>query len=212
MTSVGRRIMRESFALIERELGPHSLPPWAFAVVRRMIHASADFEFAQTVRYSPDLEEAVREALHSRRAVVTDTEMVRVGIRTALAASPGTPLLCYLNDPEAVTLAASQRLTRSAAGIRLAARRPERPLLVVGNAPTALEEALRLVEEEAWRPAAIIGIPVGFVGVEEAKRRLLEQRRVPYLTCLGRKGGSAVTAAAVNALVELTRPPVEKDP
>jgi precorrin isomerase len=212
MSDVGRRIMQESFALIDRELGPQSFPPWAFAVVRRMIHASGDFEFAQSLRYSPDFEEAVREALRNRRAVVTDTEMVRIGVRTALAAYPGTPLVCYLNDPDALALAASQRMTRSGAGIRLAARRTDRPLLVIGNAPTALKEALRLVAEEGWRPAAIIGIPVGFVGVEEAKRCLVEQRRVPYLTCIGRKGGSAVTAAAFNALVEFTQSPVEKDP
>jgi precorrin isomerase len=112
-------------------------------------------------------------------------------------------LACHLNDAEAIALAESAGLTRSAAGIRIAARRHASPLLAIGNAPTALDEALRLTEEEDWRPAALIGIPVGFVGVEEAKGRLLGQDRVPYLTCIGRKGGSAVTAAAVNALVEL---------
>jgi precorrin-8X/cobalt-precorrin-8 methylmutase len=198
----GRRILEESFALIERELGPHTLPPWAFAVVRRMIHASADFDFARTLRYSDDFEPAVRAALARGAPVITDTEMVLLGIRTALAGRPGVTLACHLNDPEAHALAASAGLTRSAAGIRVAARRHAAPLLAVGNAPTALDEALRLVEEEGWRPAAIVGIPVGFVGVEEAKGRLLGQTRVPYLTCVGRKGGSAVTAAAVNALVE----------
>jgi precorrin-8X/cobalt-precorrin-8 methylmutase len=198
-----RRILEESFALIERELGPHTLPAWAFAVVRRMIHASADFDFARTLRYSDDFEPSVRTALQEGVAVVADTEMVRVGIRTALAGRPGVTLACYLDEPEAFALAETSGLTRSAAGIRLAARRHVSPLLAIGNAPTALDEALRLAEEEGWRPAAIVGIPVGFVGVEEAKRRLLAQTRVPYLTCAGRKGGSAVTAAAVNALVEL---------
>jgi precorrin-2 C(20)-methyltransferase len=199
---VGRQIMQESFALIERELGPHSFPPWALAVVRRMIHASADFEFAQTVRYSDDFEAAVRAALQAGAPIVTDTEMVLLGIRTALADRPEVTLACHLNDAEVSDLTASAGLTRSAAGIRLAARRYANPLLAIGNAPTALEESLRLIEEEGWRPAAVVGMPVGFVGVEEAKRRLLEQTRVPYLTCVGRKGGSAVTAAAVNALVE----------
>jgi precorrin-8X/cobalt-precorrin-8 methylmutase len=198
--TVGRDILRESFALIERELGPHSMPPWAFAVVRRIIHASADFDFAHTLRYSPDFAEAVRAALRAWAPVVTDTEMVLLGIRTALA---GLPSVCYLNDPETPPLATTTGLTRSAAGIRQAARRHPAPVLAIGNAPTALEEALRLAEKEGWRPAAIVGIPVGFVGVEEAKQRLLTQSRVPYLTCIGRKGGSAVTAAAINALVEL---------
>jgi precorrin-2 C(20)-methyltransferase len=206
---VGQRIMQESFALIERELGPHSLPPWAFAVVRRMIHASGDFEFAQTLRYSADFEAAIREAFRARVPIVTDTEMVVLGIRTALADVPGMTLACMLNDPETGGLAISAALTRSAAGIRLAARRYATPLLVIGNAPTAVDEALWLVEEEGWRPTAIIGMPVGFVGVEEAKRRLLEQTKVPYLTCIGRKGGSAVTAAAVNALAECARPASE---
>ncbi len=195
----GRHILAESFALIERELGPHSLPPWTFVVVRRMIHASADFEFARTLRSSPDFAEAIRAALRGGVPVVTDTEMVLLGIRTALA---GLPSACYLNDPEANGLAASAGLTRSAAGIRLASHRHSGPILAIGNAPTALDEALRLTEEEGWRPAAVVGIPVGFVGVEEAKQRLLGQARVPYLTCIGRKGGSAVTAAAINALAE----------
>jgi len=203
IADVGKRILQESFALIERELGPLDLPPWAFAVVRRMIHASADFEFARTLRYSDGFDGDFFQALRDRAPVVTDTEMVRLGIQTALGAIPGVAPVCHLNDPETGDLARGAGLTRTAAGIRLAAQKYARPVLALGNAPTAIEEALRLVEEEGWRPAAVVGIPVGFVGVEEAKRRLLAQTRVPYLTCVGRKGGSAVTAAAVNALVEL---------
>jgi precorrin-2 C(20)-methyltransferase len=201
----GQHILRESFTRIEAELGPHSFPPWAFAVVRRMIHASADFDFAQTLRYSPNFDAAIRAALRARTPIVTDTEMVLLGIRSALA--DDMVLTCLLKHPEVPMVADSAGLTRSAAGIRLAARHYRTPILAIGNAPTALEEALRLIDVEGWRPAAIIGMPVGFVGVEEAKRRLLEQEHVPYLTCLGRKGGSAVTAAAVNALVELSESP-----
>jgi precorrin-2 C(20)-methyltransferase len=199
---VGQRIMQASFAIIERELGPHSLPPWALAVVRRMIHASGDFDFAQTLRYSANFEAAIREAFRAQVPIITDTEMVLTGIRTALADLPGMTSACLLNDPETDALATSAGLTRSAAGIRLAAQRHATPLLAIGNAPTALDEALRVVADEGWRPAAIIGMPVGFIGVEPAKRRLLEQTTVPYLSCVGRKGGSAVTAAAVNALAE----------
>jgi precorrin-8X/cobalt-precorrin-8 methylmutase len=197
---VGRAILAESFALIERELGPHSFPPWAFAVVRRMIHASADFDFAGALRSSDAFPAAVEAALRNRAPIVTDTEMVLLGLRTAVAAVPGLQAFCYLNDPEAAAVG----LTRSAAGIRLAARRHAAPLVVIGNAPTAVEEALRLAEE-GWRPAAVVAIPVGFVGVVEAKQRLLSQSAVPYMTCVGRKGGSAVTAAAVNALLEFFR-------
>ncbi|HYT93721.1 MAG TPA: precorrin-8X methylmutase [Gemmataceae bacterium] len=202
----GRRILAESFAIIERELGPHTLPPWAFAVVRRMIHASGDFEFATTLRYSNDFEAAVRTALPGGAVVVTDTEMVLLGVRTILAARRRPAPCCYLNDLRTPPLAAETGLTLSAAAMRLARREQPAPILAIGNAPTALDEALRLIEEEGWRPAAIVGMPVGFVGVAEAKRRLLEQTCVPYLTCVGRKGGSAVTAAAINALVEMSAP------
>lgn len=197
----GGEIMEESFAIIERELGQVALPAWAFAVVRRMIHATADFEFARLLRFSDDFEPAIRRALASDAPVVTDTEMVLVGIRTALAEKPDVHLACYLNDAETPALAESAGLTRSAAGMRIAAKKHPSPILVIGNAPTALEESLRLIEQEDWRPAAIIGMPVGFVGVEEAKGRLLSQSRVPYLSCEGRKGGSPVAAAAFNALV-----------
>lgn len=210
---VGRRIMEESFAIIDRELGDHlgdhldrpALPAWLLAVVRRMIHASGDFDFARTVRYSPRFEAAIETVLQERLCVVTDTEMVLQGIRTVLSRASGVTLACHLNDAETAALAKSAGLTRSAAGIRLAARHHTAPLLAIGNAPTALDEALRLVRDETWRPVAVVAIPVGFVGVEESKRRLLEQTTVPYLTCVGRKGGSAVTAAAVNALFEWQR-------
>ncbi len=197
----GRQILDQSFATIERELGPQTFPPWAYAVVRRMIHASGDFDFAKTLRYSANFASATQTAFRARAPIVTDTEMVLLGIRTALADQPEITLICLLNDPETFGLAHAAGLTRTAAGIRLAAKRFEKPILVIGNAPTALAEALRLLQE-GWRPSAIIGMPVGFVGVEEAKQHLLEQFAVPYLTCVGRKGGSAVTAAAVNALME----------
>lgn len=197
----GGDILAASFARIEQELGPCALPPWAFAVVRRMIHATADFDFAHLLRYHSDFLEAARQVVRDRLPIVVDTEMVWHGIRAA-AARAGLPLVCYLRDPQAQE---ASGVSRTAAGIRLAAQRHSRPLVVVGNAPTALSEALRLVEEAGWRPAALIGMPVGFVGVEEAKRRLQEQTQVPYLTCIGRKGGSAVAAAAVNALIEWFR-------
>ncbi len=201
----GRRILEQSFAIIDRELAPLrlELPSWALAVVRRMIHATADFDFARSLRYHQRFEEALFAALKAGIPIVTDVEMVRIGIQAELERANGPAVHCFLNDPDAAALTEVERLTRSAAGMRVAARRIDRPILVIGNAPTALDEALRLVEVEAWRPAAIVAIPVGFVGVEEAKARLIKQGHVPYLTCTGRKGGSAVTAAAVNALIEL---------
>jgi precorrin-3B C17-methyltransferase len=199
--SRGESIMAESLAIIDRDLGPRPSDPAERAVVRRMIHASADFDFASAVRFSPGAIAAALAALRSGAPVVTDVEMLRAGVRRDLAGPLGVSVACGLEEPGA---ADEPGLTRSAAGIRRAAERVgDGAVVAVGNAPTALAEALRLTEREAWRPACLIGIPVGFVGVEEAKTRLTAQDRVPYITSLGRKGGTPVTAAVVNALLEL---------
>src|SRR5512135_383258 len=203
-TSPGPRIMAESLAIIDRELGLEPGDPAERVVVRRMIHATADFEFAANVRFRPGAIGAAVEALRNGAVVLTDVEMLRAGVRRDLADPLGIAAVCALDEPETAELAASARLTRSAAGLRRgAARAGDGAVVAIGNAPTALDETIRLVEHEGWRPACVIGMPVGFVGVEEAKHRLVAQNRAPYLTSLGRKGGTAVTAAAVNALLEL---------
>ena len=170
-----------------------------------MIHASADFDFAQTLRYQRRL-----RGRDPRRRLLVESRRHRHrnGAASAFAPPwrrPGADTGLSLERPGDAALAETAGLTRSAAGIRIAAGAIRRRCWSIGNAPTALDEALRLIEEEDWRPAAIIGMPVGFVGVEEAEGRLLEQGTVPYLTCVGRKGGSAVTAAAVNALAEVSK-------
>ena len=204
----GPRIMAESLAIIDRELGPGPVEPDERAVVRRMIHATADFEFAANARFSSGAIAAAVSAFRQGAPVLTDVEMLRAGVRRDLTEPLGIAAFCALDEPETAELAASSGLTRSAAGLRRAASRlGDGTVVAIGNAPTALEEAVRLIERDGWRPACVVGIPVGFVGVEEAKARLTEQDRVPYLTSLGRKGGTAVTAAAVNALLELAGGP-----
>ncbi len=200
----GDRIMAESLAIIDRELGPEPVDPAERSVVLRMIHASADLDFAANVRFGPGAIASAVGALRTGAPVLTDVEMLRAGIRGDLAGPLGVSVLCALGDPEAGRIAAEGGLTRSAAGIRRgAARVGDGAVVAIGNAPTAVDEALRLVEVEGWRPRCIVGIPVGFVGVEDAKRRLVGQGRVPYLTSLGRKGGTAVAAGAINALLAL---------
>jgi precorrin-3B C17-methyltransferase len=204
--AAGETIMAESLALIERELGPTPADRAERSIVGRMIHATADFDFATSVRFGQELIARAVEAFRGGAAVVTDVEMLRVGVRRDLAEPLGVVALCAIDEPGTRALAARAGLTRSAAGIRrLAERVGDGVVAAVGNAPTALEEAIRLVDCEGWKPAGIVGIPVGFVGVEEAKRRLAEETTVPFLTSLGRKGGTAVTAAAVNALLALAR-------
>jgi precorrin-3B C17-methyltransferase len=204
--SPGERIMAESLAIIDRELGPDRGDPSERVVVRRMIHATADFDFATNARFSPGAIAAAVRAFRAGAAVLTDVEMLRSGVRRELAAPLGVQSQCALDEPGTRRLAASAGLTRSAAGLRrLAERIGDGAVVAIGNAPSALDEAVRLTEEQGWRPACLIGIPVGFVGVEDAKRRLVEQTQVPYMTSLGRKGGTAVSAAVVNALLELAR-------
>jgi precorrin-3B C17-methyltransferase len=200
----GDRIMARSLAIIDQEMGPEPDDLRQRAILRRMIHASADFDFLQKTRFSPRAIDRAITAFKTRAPVLTDVEMLRAGIRRDLAGPLGVPAVCGLGDRETDRLARDHGLTRTAAGLRLGASRVgDGAVVAIGNAPTAVDEALRLVEVEGWRPACIVGIPVGFVGVEESKQRLIEQSSVPYITSLGRKGGTAVTAAAINALLEL---------
>jgi precorrin-8X/cobalt-precorrin-8 methylmutase len=196
--------MAESLAMIDREMGPEPHDPAERAVVRRMIHATADFDFATNARFGPGAIDRAIEALRAGRPVLTDVEMLRAGIRRDLAGPLGVSAVCGLGDVATDRLAADEGLTRSAAGLRRGAERVgDGAVVAIGNAPTAVDEALRLVEVEGWRPSCVVGIPVGFVGVVEAKRRLQWQTRVPFITSMGRKGGTAATAGAVNALLEL---------
>ncbi len=192
--------MAESLRIIDRELGPNPSDPSERAVLRRMIHASADFDYVGNLRVGPGAIESAVNAFRQGRPVVCDVEMLRSGIRRDLAGPLGVEAVCGLgeaaNPPDG--------LTRSALGMRIAAGKVgEGAVVAVGNAPTALVECLRLVLDEGWRPACVVGIPVGFVGVEESKGLLVGQSAVPFLTSVGRKGGTAVSAAAINALLEM---------
>lgn len=202
----GEAIMAESLEIIERELGPRPADAAERVIVRRMIHATADFDYAASVRFGPGAIEAAVAAFRKGATIATDVEMLRAGVRRDLARPLAVEAACAIDEPATTALAADEGSSRSAAGIRrLANRLGNDAVVAIGNAPTALAEAIRLVESERWKPACIIGIPVGFVGVEDAKRRLVEQTAVPFLTSVGRKGGTSVTAAAVNALLALAR-------
>jgi precorrin-3B C17-methyltransferase len=202
----GEAIMSESLEIIERELGPEPEDVDERAVIRRMIHATADFDFAANVSFSRGAISAAVAAFRQGATIAVDVEMLRAGIRRDLSLPLAVEAVCSIDEPATNALAASQGLTRSAAGVRrLADRLGDGPVVAIGSAPTALDEVIQLVEHEGWKPACIIGIPVGFVGVTDAKRRLVEQTVVPYVTSAGRKGGTSVTAAAVNAMLALAR-------
>lgn len=194
-------IEQESFRRIEAAVGAHGLPEPQWAVVRRMIHASADVELAALVRFHPQALEAGVAALRQRRPVFTDTQMVLAGVRGRLARL-NIPARCLLDQEGATALARERGITRSAAAMALAA--PELPgsIVVIGNAPTALRGLLALLTQGMAPPALIIGLPVGFVDAAESKEALLLIDS-PFITLVGPKGGSALAASALNALVIL---------
>ena len=199
-------IAEGSFAIIQRELAEagHTFEPNTGAVVERIIHSTADFEFADITRFSPGAIEAGVAALQSGCAVVTDVNMIRVGVSSTRLAHFGGAAHCFVADPQARQRAEAEQNTRSAIGIRMAA---EKGLLsggiaAVGNAPTALYEVINLIEE-GIKPALIIGVPVGFISTVESKEALLKVTTVPWITTVGRKGGSTIAVAIVNALLRL---------
>lgn len=198
-------IAAQSFTIIRAELaerGLHVAPPLD-AVVERIIHSSADFEFATITRTSPGAVEAGVAALRRGCPVLTDVQMVRSGISARRVGALGGAVYCLLEEP-AARPDPDGSLTRSAAGIRAAHARGllDGALVVVGNAPTALYELLRLVDAGA-RPALVVGVPVGFVNTVESKEALIARADVPWIVTVGRKGGSTVAVAIVNALLRL---------
>jgi precorrin-8X/cobalt-precorrin-8 methylmutase len=199
-------IEAESFRIIDAEVGPHDWPAMEWPVVRRAIHTSADFDYARTMVFSPDAVGRGLAALRSGRGIVTDTTMALAGINKGLLERFGVPVCCFVADPQVSAEASRLGITRSILAMRKAATDPGNGIFIIGNAPTALFELLRLVREEQFRPDLVVGLPVGFVGAEESKEELLREASgyaIPFITNRGRKGGSNVAAAVVNALLKL---------
>lgn len=193
-------IYRESFALIEAEADLSAVPVPLREVARRMIHACGMTDLAGDIVGDPALPEAVRAAVEAAQPVLCDSHMVRAGI-TPGALRPGSTPSVTLDDEQVPALARTLGTTRSAAAVGLWRDRLDHAVVLIGNAPTALFRLLELIEEGAPRPAAIIATPVGFVGAAESKALLIERSRgIPYLTVRGRRGGSAIAAAAFNAV------------
>jgi precorrin-8X/cobalt-precorrin-8 methylmutase len=196
----GPAIYERSFAIIRAEADLSRFTPEEADVAVRMIHACGQVETAHHILFGGDLVAAARGALLAGAPILCDAEMVARGItRARLPAA--NEVICTLNDPRTAALAASGATTRSAAALDLWRDRLAGAVVAIGNAPTALFRLLDMLDAGAPKPAAILGIPVGFVGAAESKAALAENPRgVPFLTVRGRSGGSAMTAAAINAL------------
>ena len=198
-------IERTSISIITRELDELGLtpPPETAAVVKRVIHTTADFDYAKNLRFTSGAVQAAVRALQRGAVIVTDTNMALAGISRPGLAKLGCEAVCYMADPAVAEAAKQAGTTRAVAAMHRAAREHPGAILAVGNAPTAL---LTIAEEieAGLRPALVIGVPVGFVNVVESKETLFavcEQHGVPAIVAMGRKGGSNVAAAICNALV-----------
>ena len=198
-------IERTSISIITRELDELGLTPLpeTAAVVKRVIHTTADFDYAKNLRFTPGAVQAAVRALQRGAVIVTDTNMALAGISRPGLAKLGCEAVCYMADPAVAEAAKQAGTTRAVAAMHRAAREHPGAVFAVGNAPTAL---LTIAEEieAGLRPALVIGVPVGFVNVVESKETLFaicEQHGVPAIAAMGRKGGSNVAAAICNALV-----------
>jgi precorrin-8X/cobalt-precorrin-8 methylmutase len=195
-----QEIEQRSFQIIDDEAGAHGFPADQWQVVRRVIHTSADFEWQRMIRLHPRAIASGVAAIQNGCTIVTDTNMARVGIRQRDLVPFGGTVHCYMTDARVGETAMKEGITRASAAMDVAAAELAGGLCVVGNAPTALLRLMELMDQGTARPALVVGLPVGFVNAAESKALLLE-RDVPFITNVGRKGGSYVAAAVVNALI-----------
>ncbi|MEM7067124.1 MAG: precorrin-8X methylmutase [Cyanobacteria bacterium P01_B01_bin.77] len=199
-------ITAESFVIIDREIGPHNWPPEEYAIIRRAIHSTADFELLNLFEFSDGAVAAGIAALKHHAPVVVDVRMVQMGITGVLKGMGHSSIACALDyvPEDFVPSAGSTITTRTAAGMLALTQHYSTGIFVVGNAPTALLTLVEQIRLGRVKPALVIGVPVGFVAVEEAKQALATVD-VPQIRVQGRKGGSPVAAAIFNALAYLSQ-------
>ena len=193
-------IEKRSFEIITKELKEAELDPMEAPVIKRVIHATADFDYLRNLCFSEGAVEKLKEAIKEGASIVTDTQMARAGINKKELLKHGGQVYCFMSDEDVAVSAKEKKTTRAAAGVDKAAQLSEDVIFAVGNAPTALVRLYELMEEGGIHPRGVIGVPVGFVNVIEAKE-LIMRADCPYIVARGRKGGSSVAAAICNALL-----------
>lgn len=196
-------IEKRSFEIITEELGDRVLLPGTEPIVKRCIHTSADFDYADNLAFSDHAVDRALDAVRHGASIVTDTQMARAGINKKRLARYGGEVHCFMSDEDVAETARLNGTTRAAACMDKAAELygNERLIFAVGNAPTALVRLYELVNEEVLRPELIIGVPVGFVNVVQSKELILGLKDTPYIVARGRKGGSNIAACICNALL-----------
>ncbi|MBM6853902.1 precorrin-8X methylmutase [Mediterraneibacter glycyrrhizinilyticus] len=206
-------IEKRSFEIITEELGNRALIPGTEPIVKRCIHTSADFDYADNLVFSEHAVERALEAIRSGASIVTDTQMGRSGINKKRLARYGGEVYCFMSDEDVAEAAKRDGTTRAAASMDKAAAMyraaqeqktaicTDRLIFAIGNAPTALVRLYELIKEGALKPELIIGVPVGFVNVVQSKELILGLEDTPYIVARGRKGGSNIAACICNALL-----------
>ncbi|MGF1614947.1 MAG: precorrin-8X methylmutase [Gammaproteobacteria bacterium] len=204
LTESGRQIEHASFAIIDREAGTHRYRTDQWTIVRRLIHATGDFEFNGLTRFHPQAVDAGVTALLAGRPIVADVQMVVAGIASRRLASFGLTAYQFIDDQDVIADAARSQTTRAVQAMRKAQRLDllNGSIIAVGNAPTALLELVRLIREANVHPALLVGMPVGFVAAAESKQALAELT-IPWIITAGRKGGSTLAVATIHALLAL---------
>ena len=193
-------IEARSMEIIARELGERQFPADQLPVIKRVIHTSADFDYADNLVFSPGAVEKGIAAIKSGCTIVTDTQMAYSGVNKKVLEKFGGSAVCFMSDPDVAAEARERGETRATVSMERAAALDGPLVLAIGNAPTALVRACQLMDEGKMKPALVIGVPVGFVNVVESKELLLTMD-VPHIVARGRKGGSNVAAAICNALL-----------
>jgi precorrin-8X/cobalt-precorrin-8 methylmutase len=199
-------IERRSMEIITELLGKRTFPAGQEAIVKRVIHTTADFDYADNLKFSATAVPDGMAAIKAGVKIICDTKMAAAGINQKALATWGQTVHCFIDDPEIIAQSEKSGRTRAALSMEKAARDPANRIFAIGNAPTALIKLCHLMVEQAVRPALVIGVPVGFVNVVESKELLLRTAAafgVPYIVAEGRKGGSNVAAAIVNAILYL---------
>jgi precorrin-8X/cobalt-precorrin-8 methylmutase len=199
LTVQPQEIEGKSFEMITEELGEHPFTDRQYPVVQRVIHASADFELGRSMVFHPDAIEAGIKAIRAGQPLVADVQMIQAGVSKDRLKRFGVDVNVYISDPDVMEEAKRLNTTRAIISMRKAIWQAEGGVYAIGNAPTALLELIRLVKSGEAKPGLIIGMPVGFVSAAESKDEL-RKLDIPFITNIGRKGGSTIVVAAVNAL------------
>ncbi len=211
-TAVGRAmsqkafdIEKRSFEIIESEVGDHQYNENEWVIVRRVIHATADFDFADKgkIIFHKKAIESAFNALRERCTIVTDVDMVLAAISKKSIIDLGLKAVCYISDSMVAEQAHRLGKTRSETAMRRAAKDMDGGIVAIGNAPTALYEVISMVRDGVTKPALVVGIPVGFVSAAESKEELAKMHNLPFITNVGRKGGSSAVSSIINAIMLL---------